>query len=347
MIQIPEKFQKDLQTTREIIEAVNVHHPHLEGMLLWSIHCDISNRATLVIGVPDTGKSRVAKVVEDSTQRQSLNPHGITVNGLKYYAEKLTDSSTTVIVEDLSRSGNDYMKINTVSVLSGLSYTGFVEKHNQAINLSISHCRMSALIFAQPLMLRSLVSVDEFDSDIRDKCMRYYHLFRPSNPFPKPLDVRVKYSSLDRQPVGGDGLDDVIIENLRNEVSKGRAIEHNVALVEASARLNQRNEITEADKWIVRGLTNNMKLEGYLFSKHHLEGARHLDIDAIPIFTAFLSFPHNTVKSIGIEFGVSETRTREILNTLGKWVMVNSKNVYPTPEAKRIMKEIRFDGDIL
>lgn len=347
MIEVPEKFRTDLKVAREIIASVNLTHPHLEGMMLMSMLADISNRAMLFIGVPDTGKSRVCAVIQDSSRRQVLNPHGITANGLKHYADRLNGSSTTVLVEDLSRSGTQYMQIQTVSVLAGLSYTGFMSKHNQTISLDLEKVKMSALIYAQPLILKHLVNVDEFDSDIRDKCPRYYHLFRPTDPFPKPLDLHVKYTSIDRKPVTGNGLDDRIIENLRHEVSKGRAIEHCQALVEGCARLNERDEITEADKWLVRGLTNNFKIETDIFRKIELEGVRTLNVNAIPVMTAFLSFKDNSLKTISQEFGVgSERRVRDIVSKMSDWVMLNSSHIYPTKLAKEVMKSISFAGDV-
>ena len=348
MIEVPDKFKEDLKETRKVIEEVNKHYQHLEGMLLYAIHSDIADRASMFIGVPDTGKSRVADVIAKNVNqkyRGVIKPHGLTTNGLKYYQEAMSGHSNTVIVEDLSRSGTPYMQIQTVAVLAGLSYGGAIEKHNQAINLSIENAKMSALIFAQPLIERHLVSVDEFDSDIRDKCMRYYHLYRPSDPYPYPLELRYTAQPLDYGKEVRGSTNETVIENLRNEVSKGRAIEHCQALLRASARFNGREEVSNADHWFIEGLTNNMRLEGHIFTKRDLEGPRGLNINAIPVFTAFLSFPKNTVKSIGVEFGVSERRTREIiLNQLSDWAEIDQDFVRPKKEAIEILKEIQFDG---
>jgi len=337
--EVPDKFQNDLKPVRTIIENVDSDHVGLEGLALMSAVCDASNRSLLAIGVSGTGKSTVAFWVRDSVKRSYIMPHGITVNGLKDYSERLSNNSVSVIVEDLSRSGTDYMQVATVSVLAGLAYTGYISKHNQSLHLDISGCKMSALIYAQPLILKKLVAVNEFESDIKDKCLRFYHLIKPVDPKPTGLHTSQKWKSIDREEVKKSGVDEEIVSNLRAEVSKARAYEHCEALLKGSAVVNDRRVVTEADRWLVRRLTKNFNIENTIYYKEHLEGARELDVDLLPLFTMLLTYPKVTIKSIAEEYGgLSTSRTKHILSELGKWVLLNSDTIHPTKELIELWK---------
>lgn len=351
MITVPEQYQKDLSAVRDMSDEVNKRDPGLGDMAVMSALGDIGNRSVLFIGISGTGKSTVAYWVRAHVRRNKIMPHGVTVNGLKAYAEQLDNNSTTIIVEDLSRSGTDYMQINTVAVLSGIVYTSAISKHNATLNLEITGMHGSALVYAQPLIMKKLVRVPEFESDISDKTLRYYHLVKPITPHPEddPLNPQLTdgkpWGSIDRQKIKYDPMTavkywDRIIDNFTCEVSLARAIEHSQALMKASALLNGRESVTEADAWLIEFLSRDFRIEEEIYTKRELEGERYLDPNLLPLLTIMVTYRTPTVKLISKSFRLQQAQTYEIVKKLGLWVQLNGGKLHATEKCTRLLKEL-------
>lgn len=354
---IPTEYRKDLSVVEETILSINKTHRGLGDLAVINALCDIGNRSLLIIGISGTGKSKVAYWVKRHQKRNIIMPHGISVTGLKPFIEQLNQNSTSIIVEDLTRSGSDYMQVATVAVLAGLVYTGEITKSTATLFLNIQQMRGSALIFAQPLIMKKLVKVPEFESDISDKTLRYYHLYIPSevhgdrssDPFPYEMankdSSNHKFESIDRVRIDFSQLAvskyyDAIIDNFCKEVSKGRAIEHSTALMQASALYNGRKIVTEADAWLVLEISKNFRCEDEIYTKTELEGMRTLDPNILPLFTLLASFDEVTVKIVSQVFKLSEVRVYSILKDLGRWLILNNKHIYPTPETIKLMRQM-------
>ena len=353
MITVPEQYNNDLHLVAEMLAEIEKRDAGLGEGALISTLCDIGNRTLLFIGISGTGKSTIAYWVADHVKRNKIMEHGITVNGLKSYVEQLDNNSTTILVEDLSRSGSDYMQINTVAVLAGLVYTGSVSKHNATLQLAITSMKGSALIYAQPLIMKKLVKVPEFESDISDKTLRYYHLIKPTIPHPEDdpqhpqLTDGKKWATIDRtkiefDPAASAKYWDDIIDNFTCEVSLSRAIEHSQALIKASALFCGRTKTTEADAWLVRELSKNFRIEQEIYRKDSLEGERHLDQDLLPLLTILSSGRDKAPKvtDVAKAFRVKQAQTYEILKRLGTWVQLNNGRLYPTTATKKLLREI-------
>jgi hypothetical protein len=346
MIEIPELYRSDLGKVIEIQEQVEKTHPSLSTLTLASVLFDISNKALLITGISGTGKSEVAQTIQNNAKRYTLSTHGITVNGLRVFAEQLSNNTATIIVEDLARSGTDYTQIQTLAVLSGLTYSGYISKQTANLDLQIYNCKASALIYSQPLILKKLVAVNEFESDIRDKCIRYYHLHMPIEPNPAHLNAKFTYKTLDRSNVILQVDNKIskyymqIQDNLEHEVSKARAIEYTQTLLRASACLNDRTKVVEADAWLIAQITKICRLEKYIYTKESLEGARQIDENLLPLLTVLYSYKKIKLTELARLFQVETRQAYNILQELGKYVLVNSKTLYPTKYTLSIFKEV-------
>lgn len=352
MIDIPDEYANDLAEVKSLQTQIETNDAGLSDLAIMSGLCDIGNRTLLVIGISGTGKSTVAYWIRSRIKRNVIMEHGITTNGLKQYIEQLDNNSTSIIVEDLSRSGSGYMQINTIAVLAGLVYTGEISKHNATLALKITNMRGSALIYGQPLIMKKLVQVPEFESDISDKTLRYYHLVKPSVPRPEAdpqhptiAESKGKWESIDRKRVDFDAASakkywDKIIDNLTCEVSLARAIEHAQALIKASALMNGRTKTIEADAYLVWALTCNARIEEAIYSKQSLEGVRYLDEDLLPLLTVLASIKSPNVKDISKAFRLKQSQTYEILKRLGTWVQLNGGKLYATKDTKKLLREM-------
>lgn len=345
MISIPKEYGKDLLFTQEFITAVEKSHHNLSEATLMSVLCDIGDRTLLMIGISGTGKDTIANYCASLTDRNVIKPHGITVNGLKSYQDQLNSNSTTIIVGDLAKSGSEYMQINTISVLCGIVYDHRIEKHNATLNLEIENVQGAALIYAQPLILKKLVKVPEFESDISDKTVRFYHLFKPTLPNMNPLNDGKKYKSIDRVPIEWDEQAvgkywKQTVDNFEMEHSLARAMEHARALMKASALFNGRKKVSEADAWLVYTLSQNFRIEQAIYNKKELEGERQLDANLLPLLTVLATYPKPTITTLSKAFKLSEVRVYAILKEMGEWVLLNKKELVPTAKTKALLKEI-------
>lgn len=344
-IKIPKAYAQDLTSIASILGEVEKTHPHLGDLTVFSVLCDSGNRTLIAIAISGTGKSTVCNWIAGNEKRHKIAAHGISTNGLKHFQDELSSNSVSVCVEDLSRSGSVYMQIQTTAVLAGLVYTGFIQKQSATLDLEIYGFKGSALIYAQPLIMAEMVKIAEFESDIRDKTIRYYHLFRPLTPDPLPFSFKHAYDSIDRIDITINmhpnikRFYEIALANMEYEVSKARAMEHTQALMKASACVNQRVEVKEADAWLIAELTKNMRLEQYLYTKHDLEGARYLDNNLLPLLTDVASTREIALKEVARKAGITEKRAYAIVKTLSTWVLLNSRHLHPTKECKAILQE--------
>ena len=124
----------------------------------------------------------------------------------------------------------------------------------------------------QPLILKRILQAPEFETDIRDKVIRYYHLYRvkSTNTSIPVSATKWRYGwkmvsfpvELMKSAFYKHG-----IRNFHHEFSSGRSVEHFVALCKASAAVNERTEVEIADMWLVGRITRCFYLETEIFNK--------------------------------------------------------------------------------
>ena len=263
------------------------------------------------------------------------------------FQKKLTGKTATILIDDLSKGETTYSQIATVLTLGELVYSGFVKKYTAHLQLDIEGFRGSAIINTQPLILRKLLAVPEFETDMRDKVIRYYHLRRPVKITLKPpsngLDYNYNYHTVETpKEILASKLYDEGITFFRLEFSRARAYEHYNALIKASANINKRHKVTEADLWLVNQIAKTFVIETQLFEKDDLEGERRLDPNIIPILSVLATFKKYPFTELAADFQVKETRLYQILAKLGEYVAVvkngDENVVVPTSIGRNLLK---------
>jgi len=249
----------------------------------------------------------------------------------------------SIVVDDLSKGQTEYSQIATVSVFSTLCYTGQIIKFTGQLELQIQGFRGSALINLQPLLLRKIARLPEFETDIRDKAIRYYHLYFPVNEnIDKPkTSVKYRYFKELNLNVRESDFEDRVFENFRYMFSKARAREHMLAYLNASAILNGRGEVVDADFELLYELSKIFRLEQYILVKRGLEGVRELDENVLPLLSSIATFKTPSVKELSFRFGIKKTRLYEIIQELTDYCILvkNSGKIIPTDYAKEILRE--------
>jgi len=343
-MEIPDRYKKELEIPLRILENVEKTHIGLGRLALFDVLSDIANRCTMIIGPSGSGKSVCTDVVYDMTERTKLKLDAITVSGLKKIQKALSNNTLTIVVDDLSKGQTEYSQIATVSVFSALCYAGSITKLTGQLELSIINFSGSALINLQPLLLKKIIKIPEFETDIRDKAIRYYHLRFPIQEClkrPSFDSMKITYPKEPKE-VNGSKYFELALENFRYAFSKARAKEHLLAYLNASAELNKHPAINESDEWLIYQLTRCFRLEPVIFNKRDLEGSRYLNPNLIPLLTAISTYKKVQIKELVYRFGLSLKRLYEIINDLTEYVtIVKGKGLLiPTKTTIEILKEI-------
>jgi len=344
----PKQYSKELQITKNIYETVNKSHPSLGKLALMEVLSDIANKCLLVVGCSGTGKSAITKALEQKVRRHTLYVDAVTVQGLAKISKQLSNANITILVDDLSKGQTQYSQLATVLVFSELTYTGFYRKLTGSLVLEIFGFKGSAIINLQPLLLKKIIASPEFETDVRDKAIRYYHLHFPQQVNLNIPNIPIEIPSLEvrdyniPEKVLKSELYKKALDNFEHEFTKARAREHLRHYLTASAKLNKRETITLADCWLIGELSKNFRLEMELFSKSDLEGERRLDVNVIPLLTALNTWKTPTIRDLCYRFSLKETRVRQIIEELHEYArqVKGHSKIFPTVEAKQLLQEL-------
>ena len=348
MLKFPKQFRDDLEKAIKIYNDIEETHRGLGKLALFEVLSDIANRCLLVVGSSGTGKSVISNAVYEKVKRSKLMLDAITVSGLRRIENVLNYNTVTVVVDDLSKGQTEYSQMATVSVFSALCYTHRIRKFTGQMQLSIEGFSGSAIINLQPLLLRKIAKLPEFETDIRDKVIRYYHLRFPRQENIEKPKITVEWDYLDdfNLPIEDNARKSAYYNyaftNFRFEFSKARAREHLTAYLNASARLNDRAKITKADCWLIYQLSRNFLIEPNIMIKESLEGERYIDENVLPLLSALATWKTPKIRDLMFRFGVRKSTLYSIIadNTDICVLIKNRGIIAPTPETLELLKMI-------
>jgi len=312
------KPSEELKVAQHIYTSVEKTHRGCGKLAVMEVLCDMSNRCLLVVGSSGTGKSATLKWLHSNISRDKIWLDALTVSGLKHLANKLHQQTKSILIDDVSKGGTVYSQVMTVTALGELVYSGYVRKVTSQMDLDISGFRGSAIINSQPLIYKRIIKADEFETDIRDKVIRYFHLKRPINVVTKPPENNLKYQynyydTTMPEYILQSPLYEEALHLFRLEFTKARAKEHLNALLQASALLNNRPSVVKEDLMLVGWLARSFVIEGYITNKSDLEGARDLDVNIMPLLSILSTFKKYRLSELSLDFQVKMRRAYEIV----------------------------------
>jgi hypothetical protein len=348
-LKFPEKYQQQLKELVQVYANIEKTHQGCGKLALMEILADASHRTLLVVASSGTGKSAVMRWHQSVIERDMLYLDAVTTTGLRYIQKKLKDRTLSVLIDDLSKGGTEYSQVMTVCALGELIYSGFVRKYTSNTQIEIAGFHGSCIMNCQPLILKRILRAAEFETDIRDKVIRYYHLSKPRNiSLGTPMNhIKYSYGYADinipdfilKSKMMKEGLD-----LFRNEFTKARSEEHYTALIRASANVNVRKMVEEADLWLVNQLCKSFLMETELFSKEDLEGERRLDVNIIPLLAVLGTHHSYKVKDLMTDFQIKQTRLYQIIEMNNRWcgIIKNSddKVLIPTQAGKKLLQDM-------
>ena len=329
-----------------IITDVNETHPAL-GDMVALLHIAVKARKlTLVISPSGCGKSTAMNVIAKNTA-DALQPDRLSVAGLCVMAEKLTSYRSVVVVDDIATTQTDYARKTTITTLAALVYTHRIESMMAGIFYQIEDFYGSALIGIQPILLRNLMLLDEWDASIQDKALRYYHLQRPTKPCLTLPNAQLEH-----------GLDIDLIEDFEPDLenkdwpklvalgdcqwSRARGKEHIRDMLKAIAALEQRQQVISEDYTLLARLLLPMAIENIVVIKEQLEGERYLDNNLLALLAEYFTYNGEfSLAQVALDYKLSLSQCYKIMGQQnGHWQQISkSPTIYkPSKRLTAVLK---------
>lgn len=231
----------------------------------------------------------------------------------------------------------------TVTVLANLVYTHYVRKVTQTGEINITGFQGSVSMNIQPVLLNSLVQSDDWIAVVRDKVIRYYHLFRPLKPKQYIPEVSIEW---------GEPTQKVKLSKYRGKLwfqlvsigltqwSYARCQEHLPDLLRASASLDGRMKVNVTDYHLLIKLLQPIQLERYIVTTYGFEAGRVFDNNLYCILVELASFKNPTIEQLCVDYKVSPRTAERLIGTVQDWCWIKAnspRRVLPTDEAEHIL----------
>lgn len=279
---------------RNLIADVNETHIGLGNLVAVCQIIIKARKMALIVSPSGCGKS-AAMDFSTSLCRDVIAPDRLSMAGLASLADRLNDYDSTIVVDDISTTGTDYARTKIIGVLVALCYTHHVQSFMQGSEYEINNFQGSALVGVQPVWLRELMLTGEWEGSIQDKCLRYYHLVRPTVPnLSKPVAQienglpfsDVKDFTPDSENIHWQRLTQLGIM----QWSKARCRQHLQDYLKAVAALEGRDIVNVDDYEILEILLRPMAYETISVVKTDFEGEKRLNNNLIALIAEYNTY---------------------------------------------------------
>lgn len=328
---------------RQLVKRVNRTHRGLGPMVAMNILAAKAKKTILNIAPAGCGKSVSCESVGANLQERSRFYTSLTLAGLVKLKDTFSEFDGHIIIDDLGAEKSLWSRMSTITTLANLVYSHYVHKITYNYDFEIRDFRGSVSLNIQPVLLNSLVQGDEWVSVVRDKVIRYYHLFRPKRPRRERPEVELSW---------GPALHDVVIGHDRGKLwyqlisigltqwSYARVEEHIPDLLRATAALDGRKKVNRTDYNILIKLLQPLQLERYSITTYGFEAGRVFDNNLYCILVELASFKEPTILTICEDYKVSPSTAERLITTVPQWCWVKAnspKKLMPTKKAVEIL----------
>lgn len=327
----------------EIEQSVNATHPGLGKAVAFCAAACEARRCVLLVAPAGCGKSTICLTLRRMFE-QTKSFDVLTKAALGRYQDELTDWTGVALIEDLGKES--YLnRLATIIVFSDLVYGHEIHRDTHRSEAHITGFSGAAVLMSQPIILSRLVRAPEWDSNIADKTIRYYHLRRPVD-VETALPQVPSYNLVDLgdiEPYHGDRASLMpLFAQGYVQWSTGRVIEHVDMLLRAAAYMDGRSIVIQDDIDILLYLLAPMMMERFAVRKNSFEGGRFLESELLCLLTEFATYRTIEVSTLQLNYKISEVSAYRILQQLSKyWRVVEGDDTrfIPSEEAQKILKE--------
>jgi len=335
----------------KIKKATDRSHKRLGNMMAVNVVAAIANKCVLNIGVAGCGKSTVTNTIKKAFGDNVLFFDSVTKSGLKYHAKELNGFRGIVIVDDIGKIDTEYTRISTVTTFAELSYSHVCKKSTNTIHLDIEGFRGAALMNVQPVIMPKLTKRTDWDANIRDKTIRYYHLYRVLEPCLNLPNVEIPTDAdiyAVRKPAHTNDRFKALMDRYKGLWSKGRLIEHLSDMLRACAAIDGRNRVNQTDYDVLSEILTPLLVEKYALTKEDFEGKKTFRNNYVCLLTEFATYDVLTVSQLCENYGISKATAYRILNQYHQDVLITpdraNRHIVPSEKIKKVLSEVDIYG---
>ena len=328
----------------EIINSIDKTHLGLGKAAAFAIICVKARQCLLMVAPSGCGKSVLTDMLGNA-HPNAVRLLSITRARLTDYKDVFSSFSGVVLMDDIAGAGSMYERKDTISAFSQLCYSHFISKHTWTCSYEIADFHGSAILNIQPALLAEIYQYPEWEGLIQEKTLRYYHLYRPTQPNQEKPKVKVDWG-IDLDLVHKPKHDYKLYTSLNSiagiQWSDSRALEHIDDLLKSIAALDRRQEVNNGDLLLLYKLIKPLTIERHIFRKSGFETGRWMDSNLAAVLVEFASWRNINVERIARDYKISPSTVYRLLAEIKEWFSeshVKSKTLIPKPELKQVLKE--------
>lgn len=328
---------------QQIINKINKTQPKLGEMIIMNLIAAKAKKTILNISPSGCGKSTATDTVSKIMGERKMRFTSLTLAGLMQLKKLFTDSDCHVIIDDLGAEKSIWSRVSTITVLANLCYGHMVDKATNAGRMQVQNFTGGVSLNVQPVLMNSLVQDDDWIAVVRDKVIRYYHLYRPLEPkkLVQSIDLDWGKTIVDvKMPSETGRLWYQLIAIGLTQWGYSRVKEHLPDLLRACAVLDGRREINVTDYKLLIHLLQPIQLERYIIETYGFESGRVFNNNLLCVLVELASFKEPTIDQISEDYKINPTTAEALCKEQQQWCYIKEdkyKKVLPTEQTKKIL----------
>jgi len=334
-----------LLTLKDQVEKTHPGLGQLTAAVLLSVK---ASKCMLVVAPAGCGKSAALKTIADQHPAGTFMPDSITRASLRKFSDTLSNWNGLAACDDFAAADNWYNRMATLTTYAKMVYDRRVEKHTMTYDIKIENFNGSAVINIQPIWFDTIVKSPEWEGLLRDKTLRYYHLYFPVKPQLNPPTITVDWGKSKPVKLTNGVTKSKTFKKLMDlggiQWGRARAKQHIHDLVSAATQLRKATVVSEVDVKSVYTILKPMMLEYWLVGKTGFESGRYFLVNPYYILTVLASFKRPTLDTLRECFKVSRATAYKLLSSVSDYVelSLNSPKVLVAkPPAVEILKAVK------
>lgn len=315
-------------------------------MVAMNILAAKAKRCILNTAPAGTGKSTATDTVAYLLRERSKRYTSLTLSGMAKIKDELQDYDGAIIIDDLGAEKSEWSRTSTISSLAHLTMQHHIRKITQTTTVEITGFNGASLLNIQPVMMQSLVRDSDWVAVVRDKVIRYYHLFRPVKPCRSIPAVDPCWGiPLDRvqEPTYKGKLWQQLIVIGLTQWSFGRCLVHIPVMLRAMAALDERETVETQDYRLLIKLMKPMQLERYIIESFEFEAGRVFNNNVVCILVELATWGHPTLETIAEDYKLHPRTIQRLVKTAPDWCFLDKetpKRLHPSEQTLDIFKTI-------
>jgi len=191
--------------------------------------------------------------------------------------------------------------------------------------------------------MNSLVQDDDWVAVVRDKVIRYYHLYRPTKPQNYPPHIDLKWGKPITEIALGKSKGKLWYQLVAIGLTQwghSRILEHIPDLLRACASFDGRDKVNATDYRLLIKLLLPLQLERYIVDTYGFEAGRVFNNNLYCILVELASFRNPTLLQICEDYKVAPNTAERLIKEVSQWCYIKDdspKKVMPTEQTQNML----------